>query len=78
MGLTLRRPGITDTEEPLRRGNEADADRLFDADWDELVIRFDEKRGKYNVETATELREKKTSELKRDDETEQKAFSVPS
>jgi len=75
MSLSLKRSGIN---KPEGTPDGAEADRLFDADWDELVIRFDGKRGKYNVLTATQLSDRKTSELMRDDETEQKSLSIAS
>jgi len=41
------------------------SDPLFEADWDEFVIKFDEKRGKYNVETAVQASGNETSESAR-------------
>lgn len=41
------------------------ADPLFEAEWDEFVIKFDRKRGKYNVETSVQTSGQEKSESAR-------------
>ena len=61
MSLGYKRRSVEINDRKSESGENLRSDPLFDADWDEFVIRFDEKQGKYNVETAAPAASRQTS-----------------
>ena len=61
MSLGYKRRSVEGNDQNPEQGENLRSDPLFDADWDEFVIRFDEKQGKYNVETAAPAASRQTS-----------------